>query len=225
MQIGAVQGEDRLAHLLVAQRGQPADGLQGFAWVAVRWGFTLAFEYGLSRQTDAEQGLGHAVVQLAGDALALVIQQAVALRGLDLATQALQPRDHVALLFVQFGVADGDRHLIGEDRQQPLLLLVVPAVTVGHAEHADDLGAEHERCPQKGPHRWMAARRADVERVVGDIVGEVRLAGQHDDAEDARADGNGAKPRVKGLVVRDEPFDGRHVHLIGTLHQADEAEF
>lgn len=59
--------------------------------------------------------------------------------------QLTRARGHVAFqfvfgarqFFVELGVANGDSHLRGIGEQQPFVLIVVDAGTIGHADHAD----------------------------------------------------------------------------------------
>jgi hypothetical protein len=59
--------------------------------------------------------LRHTIVQLARDPLALVVQQSIALSRVELSAQPLQAGDHIALLFEEAGIADGNGDLVGED--------------------------------------------------------------------------------------------------------------
>ncbi len=108
--------------------------------------FAVAFERGLGRQADAEQRLRHAIVQFPRNSLSLVVKQSIAFGRFHLSAQPLQAGNHVALLFVQARIADRYRDLVGEDRQQALLLFVVA----------------NERSPEERPHGWMPTRRADM---------------------------------------------------------------
>jgi hypothetical protein len=55
------------------------------------------------------------IVQLTRNPLSLVVQQPIALGRIELFPHPLQAGNHVALLFIEPGIADGDCDLVGKD--------------------------------------------------------------------------------------------------------------
>ncbi len=148
---GGAQGEDEGAQLGGRVPGQLADGVQLLPGPV---GVVGEVAQGRARgQADAEQRLGGGVVQLEGDAVALLDDA------------------QLAALLVQPGVLDGEGGVGRQQADQGLVGVgeAGPRLLVGQVEGAHDVALEHDRHAEERPHPRVG-RRPPAEPGVGPHV-------------------------------------------------------
>jgi hypothetical protein len=119
-----------------------------------------------------------------------------------------QLRDHLSLASIEPGIVDRHRDLIGEGREQALIVSDLPSLVVGDADHSDDRHAHPEGDAQEGADPGVPSGLPDSTRIVLDVVGDVRALLGNGHAQDAGADRHAPEPVVEAGVRRPEPFDG-----------------
>jgi len=163
-------------------------------------------------------------VDVGRDAFPLLHPDLLALGLVQLLVEPLQPADHLPLAFVEPGVLDRNRDLVGEGGEEAFVVRRIAARLVGDADHPNHLLADLERDAQEGADGRVSRRLSRAAGVVEDVVGDVGTALGDHDAEYAGPDRYQAEALVELRVRGLEPLDRGHVQLIGAVEKADEAE-
>jgi hypothetical protein len=114
-------------------------------------------------------------------ALPLQRHKFIPLRLTQVLVKLLEPDNHLLLVLVQARVVDRHGDLVGEGGQEALVVGPIAFPLIRYPDHADHLGAQLERHPEKGPDVRMPRGFTHPYRVILDIIRDVRAAfGDHD---------------------------------------------